>query len=118
MRLSYSGFSLIEVMLGVAILAVVITASLLTFVNCVLLNDASRNLVTASNDAQYVLEQIKALDYNSISSYAAPEFSNLSNEMITINRSIGATLSTVTVNVNWQENQNTKNFSLSTYFAK
>ena len=118
MGLGHKGFSLIEIMLGVAILTVVITAALLTFVNCILLNDASRNYVSAANDAQYVLEQIKALDYNSISSYTAPAFSSLANETITINRSIGATLSTVTVNVNWQENQNTKNFSLSAYFAK
>lgn len=118
MRLRCKGFSLIELMLGVAILTVVITASLLTFINCILLNDASRNLVTAANDAQYVLEQIKTLDYNSISSYTAPAFSSLLNETITLNRSIGAALSTVTVNVNWQEKQNTRNFSLSTYFAK
>ena len=120
-RIKVSGnraFSLIELMTGVAILAVVITGSLLAYINCMLLNDSSRNLVIAVNDAQYVLEQIKALDYNSISGYTPPSFSNLSGESVTLTRSVGATLATVTVNVNWSENQSTKSFSLSTYFAR
>lgn len=120
-RIAVSGsraFSLIELMTAAAILVVVITGSLLTYINCMLLNDSSRNLVTAANDAQYVLEQIKALDYSSISAYTPPSFSNLSGETVTLTNSIGATLATVTVNVSWTENQTTKSFSLSTYFAK
>lgn len=118
MKNGNKGFSLAELMIGVAILTVVIITSLFAFINCILLNDSSRNLVSAANDAQYVLEQIKALDYNSISAYTPPTFTDLPNESVTLTKEIGATLSTVTVNVGWLENQKNKAISLSTYFAK
>jgi prepilin-type N-terminal cleavage/methylation domain-containing protein len=54
------GFSLIEVMMAVAILLVIVSGLLLTFVYCILLNQANSNLVIASNDAQYILEQVRA----------------------------------------------------------
>mgnify|MGYP001606235697 CR=1 FL=1 len=118
MRFSGRGFSLVELMFGVAILLVVICGSLLTFVYCMLLNESSKNLTIATNDAQYVLEQIKALPYNGISSYTPPTFTDLPNETITLDRTIGASISTIAVNVNWQERQNSRSISLSTYIAK
>lgn len=118
MKLSDRGFSLIELMLAVAILSVVITSLLFAYIQCMLLNESSSNLATAVTDAQYTLEQIKALAYNEIANYTAPTFNNLQNETIILNRSISPSISTITINVAWQERQRTRAFSLSTFIAK
>lgn len=47
MKNGNKGFSLAELIIGVMILTVVIITLLLAFVNYILLNDASRNLVSA-----------------------------------------------------------------------
>lgn len=111
------GFSLVELLIGVAILVTVLTGTLATFIYCMLLNESSRNLATATSDAQYVLEQIRALDYGSISGYSAPTFSNLRNETVTLSRSVGETLATVTVTIGWQERASGRTYSMTTYFA-
>lgn len=118
MKLSRKAFSFVEVMIGVIILLVTITGCLLTYLYCVVLNDSSHNLVVAINDAQFVLEQMKSLAYGDIATYTPPSFSSLLNESITLNRVIGAQMATVTVTVSWQERQQTRNFSLTTYIAK
>jgi len=112
------GFTLLELMLGVAILLITICGLLFALVFCLLLNDTSNNLVIATNDAQYILEQIKALSYNDIPSYTPPNFNNLPAETITLVRNVQGNITTVTINVNWQERQNARSFLLSTYFAK
>lgn len=114
------GFTLLELMVAVAILLIVITGLLTAFINCILLNESNNNLVKAANDAQYVLEQIKALAYTDISAYSYPTFNNLPSETITLTRpgSISDPLRTITVAVSWQERTQTRSFSLATYFAK
>ncbi len=116
---------MIELMLGVSILLVAILAALFSFINSMFLGESSRNLVAAANDAQYVLEQIKALDYdtqiatNFSTSYTPPTFTNLNNEVIAFNPAptIGSTISKIVVKVSWIERQNNRSFSLATYFA-
>lgn len=112
------GFSLIELIIAIAIILTVLVGSLLSFVHLILLNESSRNLVIAANDAQYVLEQMKNEDYGSLASYAPPVFSNLVSETVSLTRSIGANIATVTVDISWQERGDARNFSLSTCFAK
>jgi Tfp pilus assembly protein PilW len=114
---SGKGFSLAELLVGVAILVTVLTGSLATFIYCMLLNESSRNLAVATNDAQYVLEQIRALDYGSIAGYSAPTFNNLRNETITLTRSVGSSLASVTVTVSWQERASSRSHSMTSYFA-
>ncbi|MDP2043597.1 MAG: hypothetical protein Q8K15_00325, partial [Candidatus Omnitrophota bacterium] len=87
-------------------------------VHLMFLADSSVNLTIAANDTQYVLEQLKSTAYDAISSYSAPVFYNLPGEAITLSRSVGANLATLTVNVSWQEKNQAKNFSLSTCIAK
>jgi prepilin-type N-terminal cleavage/methylation domain-containing protein len=118
MSLKDNGFTLIELMIAVAILLIVITGLLATLVYCILLNESSNNLVIATGDAQYILEQIKGLPYNDIANYTAPSFSNLNNETITLNRNIGATISEITVAVHWNERQRQKSHSITTRIAK
>ena len=112
------GFTLAELILAVVITLLVITGSLLSFIHLMILADSSVNLTIAANDTQYVLEQLKSTAYDAISSYSAPVFYNLPNEVIALSRSVGANLATITVNVNWQEKNQAKNFSLSTCIAK
>lgn len=118
MRLSVKALTLLELMIASAILLIAICGLLFSFVSCILMNESNNNLVIAANDAQYVLEQIKALPYDSISAYSAPEFNNLNNEEITLSRSVGSAIADITVNVNWSERNRNKSFSLSTRIAK
>lgn len=66
MKNGNKGFSLAELIIGVAILTVVIITLLLAFVNYILLNDASRNLVSASNngpsDSHIKFRQVEGWD--------------------------------------------------------
>jgi len=122
------GFTLLELMFGVSVLLVTIIAVLSSLINCVFLSESSRNLATAANDAQYVLEQIKALalDYDTCiatnfpSGYTMPTFTNLKNEVVAFvpSPTIGSSISKITVKVSWTERQDSRSFSLATYFAK
>jgi len=108
-------------MVAVAITLLVITGSVLSFVQLMFLADSSVNLTIAANDAQYILEQLKGIAYGAIASYSVPVLNNFppeAGEVITLSRSVGANLADITVNVNWQERNQAKNFSLSTYIAK
>lgn len=111
-------FTLIELMFAVAITLLVVTGASLSFVQLMFLADFSVNLTIAATDAQYILEQLKGLAYGDISSYTAPVFNNLPQEAITLTRSVGASLADITVAVSWQERNQARNFSLSTYIAK
>lgn len=117
-KFSHKAFTLLELMVAVVILLVVISGCLLTYIYCILLNETSHNLAVAVNDAQFVLEQIKSLAYSDIAAYAPPPFNNLPGEAVTLNRAITAHMSTITVNVGWEEKQRARNLSFTTYVAK
>lgn len=114
-------FTLTELMLAVAILMVAITGLLATFVYCILLNQSNNNLVIATNDAQYVLEQIKGLAYTDTNSYIdnydPHTFTNLNNEHAIPHRHEGTNIKEITVNITWDERQAQRNFSLTTKIA-
>jgi hypothetical protein len=79
------------------------------------LTESNRNLTTAANAAEHVLEQIKALSYADIANYQPPAFTNLQVTVTPVQKT--TTLSEVTVTVVWTERQQTRSFSLATYFA-
>jgi prepilin-type N-terminal cleavage/methylation domain-containing protein len=116
--LNKRGFSLLELMIGVAIILIVLVGSLLAFVQLMLLNESSRNLVIAANDAQYILEQMKNEAFEDLEGYIAPAFNNLNPEVVTLTKNIGSNIATITVDISWQERKDARNFSLSTCFAK
>lgn len=120
MKLFFKGFSLLELIVAVAIFLIVISGLLITFVYCIILNESNNNLVKAVNDAQYVLEQIKALAYDQIVTYTCPTFNNLNDENIALDPppSIGTQIAEVTVNVSWTERQRARSFQLSTRIAR
>lgn len=112
------GFTLSELLLSMAILAIAISGLLALSVSSLLLNESNKNLVTAVNDAEYTLEQIKELDYSLISSYTPLTFNNLTSENVTVSVSAGTKITGVTVNVAWTERQRQRDISLSTYIAR
>lgn len=121
--LGKKSFTLIELMFGISILLIVIIVSLGAFINSMLLNESSRNLTIAAQDAQYVLEQIKGQTFANISTfiagYPSGQFSNLPNESVTFPlTSFSANLATITIQVTWDERNTTRNFSLTSRFAQ
>lgn len=117
-HLQLKGFTLSELMIAAAILLIAVLGLLAAFINCMLLNESNNNLVTAVNDAQYILEQLKGLSYSEIAAYTPPVLNNLSNETISLSRSIGTRIAEVTVGVSWTERQRSRNFQLSTRIAQ
>ncbi len=113
------GFSLLGLMLAIAISTVVIIGSLLTFINCAFLNETNNNLMIAANDAQSILEEVNALTYTGIDTYTPAQLNNLDNETITFQvNNIDAKIKEVTVTVAWIEKGRNKNFLLSTRVAR
>ncbi|MEI6631860.1 MAG: hypothetical protein WCL25_04530 [bacterium] len=105
---SKAGLTLLEVMFTSALLLISITALLYTFVNCIFLNASNKELLTAANDAQYVLEQIKSRAFSDIiGDYAPPNLANLQDESISVpaETSIGSSgrVKEVEVNVSWTD---------------
>jgi len=118
LKKSQHGFTLMELMLAVAILMIAITGLLATYIYGILMNTANKNLIIATNDAQYIMEQIKGVDYGNITNYDPPDFYNLDSETISLSRNIGTAIAQVTVTVNWHERQTQRNLSVTTYIAK
>ena len=101
-KLGRTGFSLIELMF---------------------LNESSRNIVTAANDAQYALEQIKAQSFSNIpayiSNYSPAQFTNLPNENITFpGPAYTATLDTITAQITWNERNAARTLAITTRCAQ
>jgi len=118
-RSSLTGFTLLELMLAMAILIVAILGLLAVLIHSILMNESNNNLVTAVNDAQYVLEQIKALAYVDIDDYSPPNFT-ISNENIAPNvtiQDIDTMRKNITVNITWTERQRSRSVQLSTRIA-
>ncbi|PIQ88026.1 MAG: hypothetical protein COV73_01015 [Candidatus Omnitrophica bacterium CG11_big_fil_rev_8_21_14_0_20_43_6] len=123
MKLTRKGFSLIETMFSVFILLVIIIAAVLAITSATFLIGSSRNLVTASNDAQYILEQIKAQSFSDIpayiASYPTETFDNLPDEEISFPSPVyTSTLDTITVQMDWNERNAAQTYSITTRLAQ
>jgi Tfp pilus assembly protein PilV len=115
---SKAGFTLLELMITAGILVVAVTGLLAAFINASFLSQANHNKVIAVNDAQYVLEKLKNLDYDSLVSYTDGNFSNLNAESIIVTVTVpSANLKNVVANVTWTEGQRQRSFALTTQFA-
>ena len=66
MIINKKGFTLAELMIAAFILTFVLSGLLLLFTNCMLLNDASRNLSVAISHGEYVMEQISATTFTGL----------------------------------------------------
>ncbi|MFH1854584.1 MAG: type II secretion system protein [Candidatus Omnitrophota bacterium] len=53
------GFTLLELMIGAAVLIIALVGLIAAYVGCFALNESARNLTIAANDAQCVMEEIR-----------------------------------------------------------
>lgn len=118
-----AGFTLMELMVAVGILAVAIIGLLSVFISVSFLSQANRNKIIAINDAQYVLEKVtNNPDYENPGIYNVSNFTNLNlnNESIFVTvSSPSANLKNVVANVTWtNERRQTSSFELTTQFAE
>lgn len=113
MKSQAKGFTLSELMIAAAILVLVLSALLVLYINCMFLNEASRNLSIAATHAQYMLEEIKytsfaaiAATYNGVcindGSIQSRGLSPLTAETI-CSTVTGARVLEVNVAVSWQD---------------
>lgn len=114
-KLSSQGFTLPELLLVVAILGYSLSMVLLTFINGVALNESSRNLISATAHAEFVLESIKNTPFSTIKTsissgtWTWDKATVTSNGLTALNTESITTTSTgtnpldVTVTVNWND---------------
>lgn len=67
-----AGFTLVEVVFALAILAVTLSGLLLTYVSMFVVTDMQRDHALASNSVMAKLEEIQAMDFDNISLAAGP----------------------------------------------
>ena len=110
------GFTLVELLLVVGFLVFAVSASLMLFANCILLNEYNRSLTIATSHAQYVMEEIKDQNFSGIetrinngdwdwglSEITARGLSSLDGEAIVTSEIGGVSdLLNVTATVSWQ----------------
>lgn len=118
------GFTLSELLLAAAILAFVLCALLYSFISCMLLNEANRNLTGAVIHAEYVMEEMRNVDFSLVSTNIAAGYWDWNNQTIAAkgltalrNETIDTQASgtdplDVTVTVSWQD-RNARNRSMS-----
>jgi len=125
-----SGFTLSELLLAAAILVFVLAGLLALFLNCMVLNDANRNLTLATSHAEYVMEEIKNTAFTSIKSkidngdwdwntttIGSKGLTALNNESIDTNATSTDPLD-VTVTVIWKDrNARDRNIGLHSLFT-
>lgn len=120
------GFTLVEMMMGVFILGGALMAFLQALMGCMSLNLKNEQLTIAVNDAQYVLEQMKELDFSTCidldfpsTCFTFPVFTHLNSQTIehtNVSLETGL-LRQVTVKVRWLDKQKWREVSLATYFS-
>lgn len=126
---SQRGFTLVEVMISVGVLAFVIVGLLQLFVYCSTLADAAGNTTVAVNEAQTKMEEIRNHDFDSIAAdYASGgtpgnTFSLSSPSgtgTVTVSQVGGSSqLLQVQIDVNWQNKDGrSASTTLISYIAK
>ena len=108
-------------MLAAAILLIAISGLLAAFISCILLNEANSELITAAHDAEYVLEQTKAMAYVAIANSSYTDWGVLRNEQrqIDVVSGAGDYIKTITVTIRWNgRNGRQREFQLVTQIAR
>lgn len=124
------GFTLLEIMIAIAIMVGAILAILGLFLNFLVLVETAKNTTVAVDNAQAVLEEIRNTDPFTVNNVTAafpagvnlaPNFSfdKLDNEAIYVSYgSLAADPLQITVTVNWQEKTRSRSESLITKMSQ
>ena len=120
------GFTLLEIMIAIAIMVGAILAILGLFLNYLMLVETAKNTTVAVDNAQAVLEAIRNTDPFTVSNVTAAfpagvdlapnfNFDKLDNEAIYVSYgSLTADPLQITATVNWQEKTRSRSESLTT----
>lgn len=138
-------FTLAELMLAMVFLTVIFATLIGSFIACILLNGANRNLTIATTHAQYIMEEIKNTasttsgfnslkqagvsqwDWSTESNFTGRDLSRLSNENtgVTITDAFSGAAPTsssellnVIVAVSWLDMARSKNMALQTLIVE
>jgi type II secretory pathway pseudopilin PulG len=116
-------FTLMELMISVVILLLVLGSLLFGFTQCMILNEQNSNLATATNDAQYALEQVKTQAFDNVvtfcNNFDPAAFNNLISENIILTpTNLGSNLIRVVVDVSWTGRRGSPSAQISTVIAK
>lgn len=125
-----NGFSLIELMIAAAIFIVALMPLLMLFINYIVFMESCRNRIIASNDARYILEDIRDTtpftNDNVITNF--PQETDLSgnigpqkltDETIFVNyANPTADPLPILVTVNWQERTKPRNLTVTTLMTQ
>ena len=65
-RSDMSGFTVVEILLGIALFGILIPAIILALNSIAVINDASKDLVIANIYAENKIEELRSIGYNSI----------------------------------------------------
>ncbi len=120
-----NGFSLVEVMITAVILLIVIGSLLLTFVQCIILNENNEDVTVATNDAQVILERLRAEAYSDISSEctninaaSTTTFNTLLGETVTCTVvASGLNYKEININIAWDRRGGQRDVDLSSTFS-
>jgi prepilin-type N-terminal cleavage/methylation domain-containing protein len=130
MMKSKKAFTLPELLLAAAILAFALSAIILGFITCFVLNEINRNLTLAASHAQYQMEEIKNTPFGSIGNDTINATDGdwpsileaLPDEVMTVTvnpvSGTNGTLLDVNLTVSWNDRGlRARNLSLQTYIA-
>lgn len=127
-----SGFTLLELMIGVTVLIIALVGLIAAYTGCFSLNESARNLTIAINDAQCVMEEIRAMNIptnitaEGWTNWAANNPPNgggcnrLNNEAITVTYPSGTTATPleILITVNWTEKNRQRSTRLATLLSE
>lgn len=127
--LSLTGFTFVELMICIAIVSTALLSLLVGYTACLTLNEISRNMMVATEEARRVVEEMRSLSVSALSDItsrdwttwaAANGFNNLPSETVAVAYTDRDATGTgtdddpldVTVTINWQEKGRARSFSL------
>lgn len=126
------GFTLLELMIGAAVLIIALVTLIAAYVGCFTLNESARNLTIAINDGQSVMEEIR--DRNNTFNITQEDWTNwasqdppngggcnsLDNEsiIVTYPSGTGASPLEILVTVNWTEKGRSRSTQLTTLLTE
>jgi prepilin-type N-terminal cleavage/methylation domain-containing protein len=109
MKLPDKGFTLAELLLAAAILALALSSILTLFINCLFLNTSNSNISIATAHGQYTLESVKNTNFTTIKSQtwdrtaiSAKGLTPLDSESIVIDVT-GEEVLDIIVTVSWKD---------------